>query len=191
MKSPFGFIIEPVNGQRYNTHKEIAGEKIIISTSKEDAGNSNRIGLVVSTPMGYEGPVKPGFFMIVHHNVFKFYSDMKGREKSGRSFLMDNKFIVDPDQWFMYKEPGGEWQTHDKYCFVEPKEINSFWMKVPGIEKHLVGQLAYSNDQLAELGLKKGDLVGFTPESEYEFEIDGKIMYRMFTNNICIKIDEN
>lgn len=189
MKSLFGFIVEPLGSQRYKTHKEIAGEKIITSTSKEDAKNSNRTAVVLSTPVGYDGPVRAGHELIVHHNVFKYYSDMQGREKSGKSFLKNGTFIVEPDQWFMHREPGGEWRTHDKYCFVEPVPVFDFWMTVPGMEYHLVGRLAYSNKELEEIGVMQNDLVGFTPDSEYQFEIDGIIMYRMFTNNICIKIE--
>jgi co-chaperonin GroES (HSP10) len=184
MRSPHGFIVTPEEGSRYKTKR---GE-IIISTSKEDSKNSSRIAKVVEPPLGYKGPISSGDLLVVHHNVFKYYNDMKGLERSGKSFLSGNLFFVEPDQWFMYKKQGGEWTTHDKYCFVEPKPLNSFFMKVPGIDYHLVGQVAYSNDQLSELGVEKGDFVGFTPESEYEFEIDGVKLYRMFTNNICIKI---
>ena len=39
--------------------------------------------------------LKIGDTLLVHHNVFKFYYDMYGREKSGRSFLKENLFLVD------------------------------------------------------------------------------------------------
>lgn len=186
MRSAHGFIITPLGEKRYNVEKD----GIIISTSKEDSKNSNRFGVVVEVPINYSGPIEKGDILVVHHNVFKYYNDMKGREKSGRSFIKDNLFLVDPDQWFMYKKKGEDWVTHDKYCFIEPKPLNKFFMTAPGIDYHLVGQVAYSNDQLIELGINKGDYVGFTPESEYQFEIDGRTLYRMFTNNICIKIED-
>ena len=40
------------------------------------------------------------------------------------------------------------------------------------------------------MGLKKGDIVSFQPESEYEFYVDGEKIYRMFTKNICILLDD-
>lgn len=185
MRSPHGFIVTPRGDVRYNSSRD----GMIISTSKEDARNSNRVAIVQELPVGYNGNVKKGDELIVHHNVFKLYNDIKGREKSGRSFIKDNLFLVDDEQWFMYRSPGENWKTHDRFCFVEPKPLNSFWMTVPGIEYHLVGQVAYSNDQLKELGINQGDFVGFTPESEYQFDIEGRTLYRMFTNNICIKIE--
>lgn len=187
MRSAHGFIIKPLGDTRYNLKKD----GIIISTSKEDSKNSNRFGVVVEVPINYQGPIEKGDTLVVHHNVFKYYNDMKGREKSGRSFIKDDLFLVEPEQWFMYKKKGEDWQTHDKYCFIEPKPLNNFFITAPNIDYHLVGQVAYSNDQLEKVGIRKGDYVGFTPESEYEFEIDGRTLYRMFTNNICIKIENN
>lgn len=185
MRSPHGFIVSPLGDVRYNSVRN----GIIISTSKEDASNSNRTARVIELPIGYEGPVEKGDLLIVHHNVFKFYNDMQGREKSGKSFIKDNLFFVDDEQWFMFKKEGKDWQARGKYCFVEPKPLNTFFMTVPGIEYHLTGQIAYSNDELADLGIYAGDFVGFTPESEYKFNIDGRELYRMFTKNICLKIE--
>ena len=54
-------------------------------------------------------------------------------------------------------------------------------------EKELVGELVYSNDYLRSLGVTEGDVVGFTPESEYEFNIENKKLYRIKSNDINIK----
>jgi hypothetical protein len=37
-----------------------------------------------------------------------------------------------------------------------------------------------------EHGLSEGDEVAFTPDSEYEFNIDGEKLYRVNSDNICI-----
>lgn len=39
------------------------------------------------------------------------------------------------------------------------------------------------------MGLKRGDEVCFQPDSEYAFNIDGEILYRMFSQNITLKND--
>jgi hypothetical protein len=46
--------------------------------------------------------------------------------------------------------------------------------------------LVHSNDELGSLGLAIGDVVGFTPDSEYEFEIEGKKLYRILSNQVTI-----
>ena len=83
MKSPFGFIVTPVNDTRYDNVKKIGGIDFITSSSKEDHTVSNRFANVVATPLNYKGEVKVGDILVVHHNEFKYYNDMKGRERSG------------------------------------------------------------------------------------------------------------
>ena len=106
MKSPFNFIVQPYNGRRYDNVKKIGDIDLITSTSQEDHTVSNRYATVVSTPIKYEGEIEPGDTLIVHHNVFKYFYDMKGQQKSGKSFLKDNLFLVDDYQYYMYKHNG-------------------------------------------------------------------------------------
>ena len=87
MKSLTQFIVTPVKGRRYNNSKKIGGKDIIVSTSQEDFKFSNREAEVIECPLNYKGPIKIGDILLVHHNVFKYYYDMKGRQKSGKSFL--------------------------------------------------------------------------------------------------------
>jgi len=81
MKSPFYFIAKPINGRRYDNTKDIEGTEVIVSTSEEDHKFSNRYAEVVELPLGYKGPITPGDILLVHHNVFKYYNDMKGEER--------------------------------------------------------------------------------------------------------------
>ena len=113
MKSPFYFIVKPLKGRRYDNTKEIAGLELVVSTSEEDHKFSNRYAKVVELPIGYTGGIKVGDTLLVHHNVFKFYNDMKGRQKSGRSFFKDDLFFVDDEQFFMYKNDEG-WNAHSE-----------------------------------------------------------------------------
>ena len=64
---------------------------------------SNRYGEVIAVLIGYDGPIEVGDTLLVHHNVFKKYYDMKGREKSGPCHFRDDIFMVEPDQFFLYK----------------------------------------------------------------------------------------
>ena len=44
MRSPFSFIVRPVNGKRYDNVKTISNVDFLISVSKEDHKASNRYG---------------------------------------------------------------------------------------------------------------------------------------------------
>ena len=188
MKSPNQFIVTPVNDRRYDNTKAIAGTDLILNTSEESASFSNREAKVISTPIYYKGPVKEGDTILVHHNVFKFYNDMYGRRQSGKSYLQENLFLVDYDQFFLYKHKD-KWIGHDKYCFVKPSKIKESFIKKSGSIEPLVGTIKYINKELINLGLKEGDEIVYQPNSEYEFVIDDEVLYRMFTDNITIKLN--
>jgi len=181
MRSPFYFIVEPVGGKSYDNVRESG---LIISTSKEDHKATNRFATVINTPIGYDGPIEAGDTIVVHHNVFRSYYDMKGKERKSMSHLKDNLYIVDFDQFFLYKKNDSEWMAHSPYCFVEPiekqKDLSVFEV---GVEQPLIGKLAYVSDKI---DIPAGTLVSYQPDTEYRFDIDGKKLYRMFERNICI-----
>ena len=84
----------------------------------------------------------------------------------------------------MYKQDG-EWYPHDRYCFVSPIPPQDSYIFKPFTEEPLMGVMEYPNEYLSAQGVKKGDTIIFEPESEYEFEVDGKKMYRMFDHQIA------
>ena len=185
MKSPHQFIVKPINGKRYDNTKDIGGVDFIVSTSEEDHKFSNRYAEVLATPLSYDGDIEPGDILLVHHNVFKFYNDMKGRRQSGKSFLKDDNFLIDPDQFYMYKK-NGKWNTYDRYCFVKPCPAEESYIYKPFSEEPLVGEMKYVNRYLKKLGVSAGDKVSFKPDSEYEFNVDGEKLYRMYDHQITM-----
>jgi hypothetical protein len=186
MKSPNMFIVRPLNGRRYDNIKNIGGVDLITSVSQEDHESSNRYAEVVETPINYSGEITKGDVLLVHHNVFKLYYDMRGREKSGASYFKDDLFFVDYEQFFLYKH-NNNWKSHSKYCFVKPIESKDSIIKKNCKEEPLVGTIEYINDELLSLGLSVGDEIAFEPDSEYPFTIEDQKLYRMFTNNITLK----
>ena len=169
------------------TPKKIGDVDFITSTSEENHMASNRIAEVIATPIVYNGPIKVGDKLLVHHNVFKFYNDMYGRRKSGRSFFKDNLFFVEPDQFYLYHN-GKDWKTYGRYCFVKPLDTEDYYLYKNTNEEPLVGEIKYTNDYLHSQNVNQGDKICFKPESEYEFEVDGEKLYRMFDHQITIKL---
>jgi len=187
MKSPFYFIVKPLEGKRYNNTKNIGGLDFITSSSEEDYKYSNRKGVVQELPLKYKGPIKIGDTLLVHHNVFKFYNDMKGRQQSGKSYFKDDLFFIDNDQFFMYNHKGN-WHSHDRYCFVKPMDKKDSFMFKRGNEEPLMGEMVYPNSYLEKQGVGPGCPVSFQPDSEYEFEVDGEKLYRMFDHQITLRL---
>ncbi len=187
MKSPFYFIAKPVNGRRYDNIKSISGIDFITSSSEEDHKAANRYAEVIELPIGYNGPVKTGAILLVHHNVFKLYNDIKGRRRSGKSFFHDDTFFIEPDQFFMFFQDGC-WQAYDRYCFVKPIPVVKEYLNKNVSEEPLMGEMYLPNEYLLSEGIKRGTKVCFKPESEYEFMVDGIKLYRMFDHQIVIKL---
>lgn len=177
------FIVRPQDGKRYAN----INDGLIVSTSQEDHRFSQRVAEVVELPINYDGPIQIGYLLLVHHNVFKFYYDMKGRQKSGRSFFKDDLFFVDHMQFFMYHD-GDRWHAHDKYCFIKPVEKRESIIFKNVSEEPLIGTIRYINEELESFGLKEGDEISFKPDSDYEFTVDGEKLYRMFTDNITLSL---
>ena len=184
MKSPHYFIVRPFDGQRYDAKRKYGDIEFVISSSQEDHTVTNRIGVVESLPICYDGDISIGDFVIVHHNVFRIYYDMKGRERSSWNHYKDDIFMVELDQIFLYGKD--KWMAPYPFCFVEPIENdNSDFMLTTDTEKYLHGYMRYVPENR---DIKSGDIVSFRPESEYEFRIDSKKLYRMKLSNICLKI---
>lgn len=187
MKSPFYFIVKPMDGKRYSNTKDIEGVELIVSTSEEDHKFSNRFAEVIELPLGYKGPISKGDTLLVHHNAFKFYNDVKGRQRSGKSFFKDELYFIEDDQFYMFKSDF-TWNTYDRYCFVKPLPATESYIKKPFSEEPLMGIMKYPNKYLREKGIVEGDIVCFKPDSEYEFTVDDEKLYRIFDHQITIKL---
>lgn len=186
MRSPHCFIVEPKNGKRYDNTKSLGDKEFVVSSSQEDHLATNRIGIVESVPIIYDGPIKPGDEIIVHHNTFRLYHDMKGREKSSASHLFGDKFMIYPTEVYAYRNPNGKWNAIAPFCFIEPikDENNTEGLINNCDELSLFGVMVYPNIEQSDI--KPGTIISFIPDSEYEFNIDGKKLYRMKTSMICL-----
>lgn len=188
MRSLHQFVVKSFNGSRYNNVKSFGDVDVIVNTSEEDFRFSSREAIVESTPLSYDGEISEGDILLVHHNVFKIYNDMKGKRRSGKSFFRDDVFLIDYDQFFAYKKDG-EWKSYDRYCFVEPLEKEDSYVFKPLTYEPLMGRLFIVNDYLKKRGLEVGDIVCYKPNMEYEFNVDGKLLYRIFDHSVTMKID--
>ena len=85
----------------------------------------------------------------------------------------------------MYNK-NNKWHCHDKYCFVEPVPVTEYYIHKPFAEEPLMGKMKYINKTLQQRGIKEGDLVTFRPDTEYEFNVDGQKLYRMYDHHITM-----
>lgn len=183
---PDSFIVTPFNGEKFITTKKVGDKTLIINTSIENAKDVNRIGIVISLPLNYEGNIQVGDKVVVQHNVFRTYFDGKGLTRESDSYIKDNLFQVLPEQIFLIFR-GDEVISVDNFVFIEPIIEEKKW--IGSVELEHVGIVKYSNRILKAQGVFEGDKIAFKTDSEYEFVINDKRLYRMRTKNILAKLN--
>jgi hypothetical protein len=185
MKSLFDFIVEPY-GQRYNNEIKVGDKSLIINTQVETFKSVNNIAKVIEIPLSYKTPIKKGDLIMIHHNVFRRWYNIRGEEKNSKSYFKDNLYFVHQDQIYLYKRKD-QWKAFQDRCFIAPLrdevEINNW------LEKSLIGVLKYGNSALEALEINEGDVIGYKPFGEFEFIVDGKRLYCMKSNDIVIKYE--
>ena len=180
MKSVYNYVVKP-KGSRYNNTKKFGDSELILNTEIFNHQYINREAIVISTPIIGNTNIKTGDTIIIHHNVFRRWHNVKGIEKNSKSYFKENTYIISEDQIFLHNS-NNNWQPLPGYCFVKPlKAIDKFNTEQ---EKPLQGIVQYSDGSV-----NVGDLVGFTPNSEYEFVIDGQKLYRVLSKFITIKYE--
>jgi hypothetical protein len=186
MRSIFSFIVKPVNGDRYNNKIKLGDKELIVNTKIESFKSVNNFAEVIATPLAYSTNIKVGDIVVIHHNVFRVFYDIRGNKKNSRSYFKDDLYFCELDQIYLYKNTG-KWKTFGDRCFVKPIK-NTSHLNVDK-EQKLIGILKYGNDSLEALKINEGDLVGYTPYGEFDFVIDGQRLYCMKSNDIVIKYE--
>ena len=185
MKSLYDFIIEPL-GNKYKNEIQVGDKKVVVNTQIESWKFVNRLAKVVKTPLAFTTKIKKGDIIVVHQNVFRTFYDMQGEKKKSRSWFKNDLYFCSLDQVYLYKNSTG-WHTFGDRCFIQPlKDTNSLTLNK---ELSLIGILKYGNSSLEALEINEGDLVGYTPNGEWEFLINKQRLYCMKSNDIVIKYE--
>ena len=186
MRSVFDFIVKPV-GDRYDNKIKVEGKELILNTKIESFKSVNNLAEVVAIPLAYSTNIKVGDIVIIHHNVFRRFYDIRGNQKNSRSYFINDLYFCSVDQIYLYKTDNKEWKTFGDRCFIKPLK-NTDYLSLQK-EKNLVGILKYGNSTLDALKINEGDLVGYTPFGEFDFIVDGQRLYCMKSNDIVIKYE--
>tara|TARA_R110000744_G_scaffold78793_1_gene155116 strand:+ start:584 stop:1171 length:588 start_codon:yes stop_codon:yes gene_type:complete len=179
MKGIYTFVVKPKGG-RYNNIKKIGDKELILNTEIAKHEFVNREAIVTALPLAIKTDIKVGDTVIVHHNVFRRWHNIKGEEKNSGSYYNEDTYILDEEQIFAYNSGDG-WKPLKGYCFIQPlKETNLLLNE----KEKLSGVVIYSDGTV-----EKNSLVSFKAVGKYEFVIDGERLYRVRSNKILIKYE--
>jgi len=185
MNSLYDFIVRPL-GKEYSNDINIGGVKLILNTKIESFKFVNNLAVVVSIPLAYKTHVNVGDIIVIHHNVFRTFYDIKGKKKKSRSWFKEDLYFCSLDQVYLYKNKNNDdFKSINNRCFIKPlKSKRKFSVDK---EQKLIGILKIGNSSLEAAGVSEGDLVGYTPYGEYDFIINDERLYCMKSNDIVIK----
>ena len=185
MKSLYDFIVKPI-GDKYNNEIKVGDKNLVVNTQLEAWKFINREAEVIATPLAFNTNIKKGDTIIIHQNVLRTFYYTRGVKKVSRSWFKEDLYFVSLDQIYLYKH-NNHWNTFNDRCFIQPIKNNDD--KIVDKEEKIKGILKYGNPYLKNLDINEGDLVGFRPNREWQFLIDGKRLYCMKSNDIVIKYE--
>ena len=185
MKGIYDFVIKPKD-ERYNNKIKVGDKTLIVNSNIEDHRLVSRNAVVVATPTAYDFGIKVGEEIIVHHNIFRRWYDVRGNQRNSSQYFKEDLFLCKPDQIYLHKK-GENWLPLFDRCFVMPiKDTDDL---TTDIEKKCVGIVKIGNNELEACDINTGDLIGYKPGREWEFIINGKRIYCMKSNDIVIKYE--
>lgn len=181
LQKPFDFIISPLNGKQYNDEIIIDGKKLLICNSIEEASDVSRIGVVRNIPKNYKGNIQIDDLVVIQHNIFRICFNDKGVPLQSDHYIKDDLFSVSPDLIYLIIR-NGEFIATDNYVFIEPIEVDDFWLGKHTLQN--IGIAKYINSEVKNQGVKEGDKIVFRKFANYLFEIFGQRLYMMKNNRV-------
>ena len=192
MKS-INYVIVELDEAYVNEEKLSTGDSLIINTTIEDVNYINRVATVKTAPTSTI--LKQGDKVVVHHNIFRLRNNIKGGVSESNYDIGNGLYIVPLTEVFMYKRDDSDWIPISPFCFIKPiKRVEKEGFDVNASEdthKGNVfrrGEVVHPNEELIQQGIYKGDIIVFSDYSEYEFKIDGEVLYKMSTKDVLAKV---
>jgi len=190
-----GYVIVEVDESYINEVEVAGGLKLTVNTTIESIEHINRKARIISAPAFT--PLKEGDYIIMHHNICRLRNGVKGELIRSNYHLKENQYFVPLTEIFMYKRPDEYWEALAPFVFVKPivhEGIKSSLHIIDSTAAHNgmvrnIGYIKYGNKLLDDYGFVKGDKILFSNDSEYEFCIEGELLYKMSFKDILGKFE--
>lgn len=176
LQSPFRIGIKPKDGNEYINELQVGNVKLVVNTSIEEADDVQRIGVVFSLPMIYNGDLQIGDEVVVHHNVFRTTLNDWGVPVQSSFHFKDDMYFVDNDMIYL-RIRNGEVTSYNDNVFIFPIKEETLWEGEKLVERQ--GIVKISNERLREQGIVENSKIVFRKFNEYKFNIFGLELYKM------------
>jgi len=177
------FIVSPLNGEKFLNTKQVGDKTLITNTSIEHASNVNRIGVVVSLPMNYEGNIKVDDHVVVQHNIFRTYFDGKGKTRESDFHIKDDLFQIPKDNLDQKIQVFHKsLKTMDPKVLGKPSGVSYINKCIAGKAEGIFSPLAKNTKQNSRAAIVYNDLLKFKKlDKKFEGFVEGD---RVFIINL-------
>lgn len=180
------------------------------SFKQDEYGLMNNFGEVLSVPYNYEeGIVEVGDTIWFHHNVV---INQDNAMSIGDVTKETARFRVDDDEQiyhvqyepfgrdnlaYIVRKKDGTYHTIGDVFFCEPNKDRETAQQVGSLlllqnqNQNIECNIVYSNDVVEGMGAGVGSRICVAKDSDYEFEVDGVKLWRMFSSDIEYIINED
>ncbi len=177
--------------KKVNETKKIGDVEIYIETKFNEFEHRVMEGEVVGIPEKYKTQVAIGDTLYFHHHVV-----ITPQVLDENNDLYQVNYSPDgghaTQSYIVKKKDTDEIIALDDWVFLDPikpePKLKSDILELVSFEEEVnyKGKIMYASDKIKELGLKIGDVVWFTKNSDYEMQIDDKKLWRVLIQNLTI-----
>ena len=177
--------------KKVNETKKIGDVEIYIETKFNEFEHRVMEGEVVGIPEKYKTQVAVGDTLYFHHHVV-----ITPQVLDEKNDLYQVNYSPDgghaTQSYIVKKKDTDEIIALDDWVFLDPikpePKLKSDILELVSFEEEInyKGKIMYASDKIKELGLKIGDVVWFTKNSDYEMQIDDKKLWRVLIQNLTI-----
>jgi len=160
--------------------------ELFLDTRFNEFANRISEAEIVATPVKFPTGAKEGDMLYFHHHV-----------------VLDKRAEIDKDLYRVKYDPEGGYGSQ-AYAYKDSEDNISVlpgWVfliadegKEPTSETGIIistqkeikreGVVRFDTPELLEMGVKAGDMVGFSKESDYTMEVNGEKLWRMTPNDL-------
>lgn len=168
---------------------KVGDKELYLDPKFDEFGNRVCHGEIVSLPLTYEGGASVGDLLFFHHHVILNDGLHLGESLYLVTYYKESGYN---SHAYAYARDGAvsmidDWVFLDAFDPSGLREENGIILMKDKEQHNNRSAVSFDSEALSELGIGKGDVVGFTKNSDYEMEVLGKRYWRMLVSDIVYK----
>ena len=195
MKSINNFIVK-IESTTQDKIKTNSGLELYVDTKFNEFEYRTTEGEVLAVPNNRETPVEVGDTLYFHHHVV-VDGGMPINELDKWYMVIYNPHNAAYNQAIAFKSKRtGKVHSIKGWALLDPpekeeeKEVEDNQIKIVKLKENPVttGVVSFPSEELYEIGVSNGDVVGFKKNRDYRIKIDGKEYFRVAVTELLYKL---